>query len=882
MVTPAASVSSAPTSPFLLHYFALAVLASFLSCCISRPVSDSDSMLSAFRAKRKSKKTAPPPRRIQPPFPHLGFSSSPEVVEITDNSFTTFAISKLSAPEADSTPLKSPQVDLKFGDEPWFPNEILVKSVESGLETKSRSHGENVAGGSQSGGSSGSTANFPEEVHAGEGRTFEDVPPISRTGSNAELAHAGEENNANTPATTRKTFKPAPAPIKIPNPRAKVQIQRSADISDAGSALHPPNSQVSAHSPLERDDASIISGITLPGALIADAFSLSNQAEHRQSRYQRRITRQDSATLPHGENPLLNSPFMSGFRISGGEVIAPDSGRGSPIPPVPPLPPSATQALQSERDDASASEKANAGPEIDVKVDAADGGRYPDARVSRLQNQSRPPSTPPISGTPNSSSVFHTEQHVAHHISPITEASTPTATSPAQSDRSKEPISAASSKLSSFSQQMRRAGFDDQFLSPISHGSPGMTPQSTRSIRSGEDIDEVLDEFMTGSIFGGHSPSSTGSAPTPPGSGRPLPERQLSAPSPSPSRLSLNTHLDIKPSRSRSSSRSGASSRPSLASVNSAMLHPSTLLPIGERPRSLQDIPSDAHDDLSVLPSGIAAPRSPHLSQLPDFPESAGLPSAPLTARSDASGMHSPDLLDNIMLGPAPPALRPRVTNTLNPITVVEDASNPHTFNMALSDDSDSAGFTTPSTGTGKQTFPETPSAFSPMFSTAPGQSSAGWSPALPSGVSAVSPVTRTLSVNRTASTKGRHSRASSKFLVRSNTHKVIVTRGRSIRTKHGKSGLSSASSIKGQSSPMAASSGHASVSPARPDGSAVGSSRRRRADTSAPSPKSPPTTPPPPIPTAPSSEALEDNKEEKNAAPWASRQVEARPLPKT
>lgn len=142
--------------------------------------------------------------------------------------------------------------------------------------------------------------------------------------------------------SNRKT---PPAPIKIPNVALhgpKVQIIRS-------SALSPgPTSRPESAISLEENSA--VSGTTLARALLRNSYVLS--ADIRSSRYRSgasNLTRTDSATLPRGEHPFLNSPNPRERKLSGaGSTLSPDASR-SPIPPVPPIPPIADLASLHSR-----------------------------------------------------------------------------------------------------------------------------------------------------------------------------------------------------------------------------------------------------------------------------------------------------------------------------------------------------------------------------------------------------------------------------------------------------------------------------------------------------------------------------------------------------
>ncbi|TFY80259.1 hypothetical protein EWM64_g3755 [Hericium alpestre] len=737
-------------------------------------------MLSAFRSKRKSKKT-PPPRRIQPILPQFNLSS-PHVVEIRDQTLT--ALTLPTAPWVDA-PQKSPQVNVQISNGPWFPNDILgVSNLEQGQLRTQREK----AGG-DGGVSSGSTSTVGE-IRFTAANSHEHLPH-PQVESSLDLV-AVEDRNSTPP-----TRKGAPAPIKIPNPYAKVVIQRSSDTPDMGSHPQPPATQQSARSQ-DGDDASVISGITLPGALIADAFSLTNE-NNRQSRYQRRITRQDSATLPYGENPLLDSPYLSGKRSSGSDSVTPITGPSSLIPPVPPLPPDAhLNVTHDAKDDASPVD-----PFGTSFARPSSKGQHKEPNAHSMKRSQARSLSPKVLPRPPSSKQL---QQPPRPISPITEVSTPPASLSATPEQSREIINGVSPG-SSPSRRVNVGVSGDQYLTPRSGGS-----STGYSERSGEDIEQVLDQSAGSSLFRSTSPSSSGSGVPPP-----PPKRQSKS----------SSHLEAMPSRSRSSSHSSVrNSRPSLASVNSSFLHPSTLLPIGERSRFSQDTVADA-DDLAALPSGgLASPNESRLSLLPEFPESAGLSSAPLTGRSDIPDSAASDLLDHIVIKPGPVAhARP---NALNPIQVVPNSSGVNSYDTS-GNRSDS-----PLTAGGEQTFPETPSAFSPMFSATPG-GSPGYSPALPSGTSTLA---RTLTMNRMGSIKSRHGRAPSKFLVRSSSHKIALTHARSIKRQKSLLGSgSSAPSMRASSS--SSQTGRSSPVPGGQKNGSSPSSQRSSAQAPTPPPKS-------------------------------------------
>ncbi len=135
--------------------------------------------------------------------------------------------------------------------------------------------------------------------------------------------------NNNLKSADQITSSPArrlpPAPIRIPSLSMhgpQVQIIRSAGQHSR------PLSEVSTA------ESSAVSGQTLARALLGNSFVLSN--DNRSSRYKSGfggLVRSDSATLPRGDHPLMNSPYLRDRNLSGtSDTFANDYG----VPPVPP------------------------------------------------------------------------------------------------------------------------------------------------------------------------------------------------------------------------------------------------------------------------------------------------------------------------------------------------------------------------------------------------------------------------------------------------------------------------------------------------------------------------------------------------------------------
>ena len=228
--------------------------------------------------------------------------------------------------------------------------------------------------------------------------------------------------------------KPAPAPIRIPNPAVhgpKVQIQGSnrpdlPGTRSTGQGIWLPSQP---GSPMSADDISSISGTTIARALIANSFILSSdvrKSRHR-SGMSNMLTRQDSATLPRGENPFLNSPYWRDKRISGGDIIlTPDSSRHPVVPPVPPMPSGSDLAIMSARSSAAGSEYRESG-----RRRSGNGlFRHPSAPLIHPQ-QASGSEQPKFPQLQRSSSVATKSDHRnSHRISRIVELPSPAPSAP--------------------------------------------------------------------------------------------------------------------------------------------------------------------------------------------------------------------------------------------------------------------------------------------------------------------------------------------------------------------------------------------------------------------------------------------------------------------
>ncbi|OBZ76099.1 hypothetical protein A0H81_03254 [Grifola frondosa] len=413
--------------------------------------------------------------------------------------------------------------------------------------------------------------------------------------------------------------KPTPSPIKIPNnPTAdKIQIQRSTTEDASTGPLLLPIAQEGSRprtpeSALTDDISSAVSGTTLAGAL-ASSFVLSS--ESRSSRYKSGITRQDSATLPRGEHPFINSPY--GYRSSSSTTGAssPATTRSSSVPPLPPMP-----------------SRGNFGQNIDSA--AASGSHRKSVSLDPRDNVTLPDAESPSLRRPRSLSRLPKEQQVAlPPISPISEASSPPPSVP------NTPLMIPQNQLNSSSRSL---------------------VNSQRNASATEDSASV-----SGSSAGAAEGSMHRRAGTEPASSG---DREKLTPNKPRSNSITKSTLSLA-----NFERSGSPMPESNAARSSTTSRTTALLPIGERP------------------SQSTLLQSPRLPSENDMRSKLSVPAAPASIRtSEDTPVDSPDLLD--FMFPVAPTI-------LTPVPSPQDTSSGDSLSSA---------------STNRQTFPETPNAFSP------------------------------------------------------------------------------------------------------------------------------------------------------------------------
>ncbi|OJA21111.1 hypothetical protein AZE42_10437 [Rhizopogon vesiculosus] len=565
--------------------------------------------------------------------------------------------------------------------EDWFPQELLNGSHNSGRGL---------------GVSSVPEPAITEVAHSDAAKEDSNRAPTSHA-RNASMSHSRELPGRLAPFPLKKSI---PAPILIPEiegaptntsidqPAVRVAAATPSRGSDpqAPPRTFPP-------SPISSEDMSAISGTTIARALIGNSFTLSSS--DRASRYRSGMTRQDSATLPRGDHPLMNSPYLHDRRISGGESVnTHDSAHELPKPYVPPLP-------------------------------LSTGARLPDqAKASVVYDKSQASSDAGSSSTECLTSGTHyTSPDVIMHsglsrrISRISEVPSPVPTTPMspQSIRDAQPMKSGSS-IAASSVFARMDETDSDVPNTASH-TPATTPSpshqkgadSSVSVQSSElssssPTDHGLDEYAfvapefvqsvtppdsDASVFFGHLQSKYSDIS--------LRRRRTRA-------------LGATPSSTggRSFKTSGVlSERTGIFQRNKKQIR----LPIGDRPRSIL-VPQTP-----ITPALIASATVQHPSALAQFPlvPSSAVPvghlELPLTALADVDILATTPLSGGIF------ATRQHTFGIPRRVTVSQEYDLLDYAITVTPESQDSLNFPSSSSSAGEQTFPETPNVFTPLLS---------------------------------------------------------------------------------------------------------------------------------------------------------------------
>ncbi|PIL29065.1 hypothetical protein GSI_09113 [Ganoderma sinense ZZ0214-1] len=601
---------------------------------------------SVFNSKRKTPKvhkkfsTIANIRRAQSP-PSPASFASPEIVEINEKGPVD---SQDHGPSASfDHSISSPQIQLDLDTDSlsdWLPPSISATSEK--LTPPRRNVSLPYKAKALPDAPSTSRAHSSPEVPI---RDQSELREPNRPFLDASIHGSLEVNEATVISSTRK---PTPSPIKIPNyfTSSKIRVQRSAEEgNDVTSGEIPPplptkSSRPSSPSSSVTDDmSSAVSGTSLARALVVNSFILSS--ESRASKYKSGGGRQDSATLPRGEHPLINSPYT---RERGASSGSPGSARSSSVPPVPRLPSRAELGLSM---DSTGLHRRNS---VEVVLDSADRESFDPAPQLRR---------------PKSAGRLRREQSMnMPPISPISEAPSP---APSTSD------------AHMLTSQMNSSASSHSLINSVA---------PRRSLEGSASSSSLA---TTDGTIGGHSravtePSSVGR----PGTGSSSKSKESTrkggslapnAAMPGTMRSSgafalTNGRLAISRTISETGTpRSGPPTRPSV------------LLPIGERPASVVIAVSPQPPGAVPTPtSSLFAP--PHL--IAETPTD------------------SPDLLDNFPLQIAPQ----RMTGPPPPLSLGRRSEDSSSTTPQYS----SSGESMPSANDHRQTFPETPNAFSPLW----------------------------------------------------------------------------------------------------------------------------------------------------------------------
>ncbi|KAK0484722.1 hypothetical protein IW261DRAFT_853452 [Armillaria novae-zelandiae] len=397
----------------------------------------------------------------------------------------------------------------------------------------------------------------------------------------------------------------APAPIKIPTTLhgAKVQLIRSTSASDRRSR---PTSQISSI-----EELSAVSGSTLARALMANSFVLSSDS--RLSRHRSgasSLVRTDSATLPRGEHPFLNSPVIRDRTLSWGSQFSSTlSPASSEV--VPPIPFNAELVYSPPKNPRLETNKS-----VDAPKRASTGSIIGSFQVSDVDPI---PSTSPLG--PNNTTSAALSDH--HHLEPLEKIDEISPTSSREFYRndviSQKACAADAVGVTS-----------EDVLSPPTSNAANTTPSikpdpvqqhpatpSTGASTPGKDIGDVLDYYQ----------HSTSNEPTVGSNEFRLPfspiteelSSQLSPPFPFKQDARPHAHSGSlilstsAPSASGSGRIEWVARRDSVRSANSSSEDNGnrlSLLPIGERPSSLQLSPNASTGSMYSIPSVACSPTS--------------------------------------------------------------------------------------------------------------------------------------------------------------------------------------------------------------------------------------------------------------------------------
>lgn len=650
------------------------------------------------RKQPKAQKVTPfgHKRVISPGSPHP--YASDEVFNITDTKSSTqsFDIDEVNTdhdpsepPYSPFQPLRSPNMKLELDVSPdqltdWIPAHLLSSDSEAYSSV-----------GAQTPEASASTSNSRLQAERptldskdDDGDEYDEDTSVSDDIADLEALTAADFVNGAEPyeeessvLTVSKPKKAAPAPIKIPNlntVRPKVQLVRSTSAN--GGPSYTPKSRPASVISLDEPSASAVSGRTLARALIGNSFVLSN--DKRTSRYRSgasTLTRSDSATLPSGEHPFYNAPWMRERTLSAtSDTFTPGSKRGSIVPPVPPLPnpelySPPTKSASPQPGDSKGSKGINgrrSTPVVDLgEEDLADPEpisiNFKRSRVSKISEANSSELSTSKSGTESNHSLVPAPLNLEP---PESAGSRPTSQS-----ITPDSLNAPSTTRSSGSLEL----LDYYQLEPSPGFIPPPPPPPPPLLLPPGVPDGIFRPVFTPIT---EESASQLSPPAPYNSSQDSPRMILGT---TPSPVSAGGRIDFTVLR-RQSRADG------------------TLLPIGGRPMSSQ---------FNSLPTINPSKPGSIITSL---------------AALDVLGPLDPPPISTIFH-------RQRVGSAPSPIQVVRDEHDHNTYNLTIAagpEESSDSPPTTEGSQYARQTFPETPSVFSPGFSPASAGSPAPGAPA--------------------------------------------------------------------------------------------------------------------------------------------------------
>ncbi|KAK7042358.1 hypothetical protein R3P38DRAFT_3448248 [Favolaschia claudopus] len=578
-------------------------------------------------------------------------------------------------------PVNSPRVEIDIDLTPadWFPSHFLKTDSIAGPSSLTGA-ATTIAESSNAAKSADTLASAEmasdEEEEEDDEEDYSDASEDNLEDLDASDFLSVPENDETPNQSSSFPRKAAPSPIKIPNASLhgpRVQLVRSA------------TTQSRPESTFSFEGVSAVSGTTIARALIGDSFILSNDRSSKYRSGASVLTRSDSATLPRGEHP-----FSPAWTIRKSGAFTPVDALGAPIPPVPQMPEGLRRAIAESRDR--------------LKVDDAAGKKNRRRSGSDMETPVTPLSRT-NSGSGMSRAGEEEDADKQKRVSRISEATTPVSAVSATPDPS-APDSAANTATASDASPNTSLNFHGA-VSPASFPtSPGESTTSASDNRSSRDIDNVLDYYNFEA-----SPGYTG------GSGG---QSAFDLPSPDPvdpnrfqpafSPITEETRSQLSPNSFTSRRTNGKLSLASTPSPSTGggrvewrgneirSLPPHPLLPIGDRPRSSS----------SLLPAPIVIPPPP-LQSISAYAAS------PLSSTAGDDHLEPPSrgLFHN----------RQRSGSTPAPIKVVRDSRDITAYNITVTPRvGTSSNGSSPATAEDalarqQQTFPETPSAFSPTFS---------------------------------------------------------------------------------------------------------------------------------------------------------------------